>query len=305
MIEFSKDIVVPINFSEDTDNSLEEAVFLAKKLKSKIHLINVIEITDWWNTIVISKDVKDKLSKLSEEKLQNIASKYQDVDFEFSVLFGRIHKQILNYSQSVNAGLIVLCDKHRKDKENKILGSNVTHIITESEIPIITIKDKIDTDIKNIIVPIDLSDDTDTQIKSAIAFNQDCNATLHFVSVLFQSYRNKNRRIRSKAKLIEKKLKELNIKFTMNLIKKKRAYAYKDILELSENYNSDLIIIMTHKERYNFDNYIGAFAHHIINFSKVPVMSITSKAASINKESIVNQFIDPLGVFDKKQQKGV
>jgi len=302
MKDFSKNIVVPINFSEDTNNSLEEAVFLANKLNSKIHLINIIEITDWWNNLVLSKDVKSKLLSLSEEKLQNIASKYNDIEFETNVLFGRIHEQILHYSESVNAGLIVLCDKHRKDKENKILGSIVTHVITESKIPVITIKNKIDSEISNIIVPIDLSDDTDSQIKSAIAFNKDCNATLHFVSVLFQSYRNRNRRIRSKAKHLERKLNDLDIKFTMNLIKKSRAYAYKDILEFSEKNNSDLIIIMTHKEKYSFDNYIGAFAHHIINYSKAPIMTITSQAVNSESGSFVNRFIDPLGIFEENKE---
>lgn len=302
MKDFSNNIIVPINFSEDSDNSVEEAVFLANKFKSKIHLINIIEITDWWNNLVLSKDVKNKLIALSEEKLQNIAAKYQDIEIETTVLFGRIHEQILSYSESVHAGLIVLCDKHRKDKENKILGSTVTHVITESKIPVITIKNKIDTEISNIVVPIDLSDDTESQIKSAIAFNKDCDATLHFVSVLFQSYRNKNRRIRSKAKHLERKLKDMGVKFTMNLVKKSKAYAYQDILEFSENNNSDLIIIMTHKENYSFDNYIGAFAHHIINYSKAPIMTITSQAVHSKSGSVVSRFIDPLGLFEKSNE---
>jgi nucleotide-binding universal stress UspA family protein len=300
MKDFSKDIVVPVNFSENTDNSLEEAVFLAKKLKSKIHLINVIEITDWWNNLVLSKDVKEKLNQLSTENLKNLISKYDDVEFEYQVLYGRIHEQILSYSESVNAGLIVLCDKHKIDQETKILGSIVTHVITESKIPVITIKDKIDTEINNIIVPIDLSEDSETQIKSAISFNKHCNATLHFVSVLFDAYRNRNRRVRSKAKYLEHKLKEYDLKYTMNLIKKKRAYAYQDILQFSDNLDADLVFLMTHKEHYKFDNYIGAFAHRIINYSKVPVMTITSTAANSARSSFINQFIDPLGVFDTK-----
>lgn len=300
MKDFSNNIIVPINFSDDTDSSLEEAVFLAKKLNGKIHLINVIEITDWWNNLVLSKDVKEKLNQLSNENLKNLTSKYDEVEFETKVLHGRIHEQILTYSESVNAGLIVLCDKHKKDQENKILGSIVTHVITESKIPVITIKDKIDTAISNIIVPIDLSEDSETQIKSAISFNNNCEATLHFVSVLFDGYSNRNRRIKSKAKFLERKLKEYeNIKFTINLIKKRRAYAYQDILQYSEDMNADLIFIMTHKEHYKFDNYIGAFAHRIINYSKAPVMTITSRAANSKTSSFVNQFVDPLGVFKK------
>lgn len=297
MDEFKKDIIVPVNFSSESENSIEEAIFLARLLKSKIHLINIIEITDWWSNMVMSKEIKEKLSKLSLDNLKNITEKYEDIEFECEVLHGRIHEQILKYSESVSAGLIVLCDKHKEETKNKVLGSIVTHVITESKIPVITIKNKIDTEIKNIVVPVDLSDDTNDQIRSAVAFNENCNATLHFVSVLFNSYRNRNRRIRSKAKHLEKRLKQCNINYNFKLIRKSRAYAYQDIMEYSEKINADLIIIMTHKEKYNFDNYIGAFAHQIINHSKAPVLTITSNAAN-SETSIINQMVDPLGLLE-------
>ena len=68
-------------------------------------------------------------------------------------------------------------------------------------------------------------------------------------------------------------------------------------MEYSEKINADLIIIMTHKEKYNFDNYIGAFAHQIINHSKAPVLTITSNAAN-SETSIINQMVDPLGLLE-------
>ena len=302
MEEFKKDIIVPVNFSGDTESLIEEAILLSKLLKSKIHLINVIEINDWWSNMVISKDIKEKLHKLSLENLISTAKKYDNIEFETQVLYGRIHEQILKYSESVSAGLIVLCDKHKTDIKNKILGSIVTHVITESKIPVITIKNKIDTEIRNIVIPVDLSSNTEAQITSAIAFNNNCNAKLHFVSVLFDSYRNRNRRIKSKAKHLEKQLKEYNVKYSVNLIRKRKAYAYQDILEYSQNVNSDLIFIMTHKEKVNFDNYIGAFAHQIINHATVPVLTITSQATSPDTHIFINQLIDPLGVFKTTEE---
>ena len=86
MDNFKKDIVVPVNFSPDTENALEEAVFFSKKLKAKIHLINVIEITDWWNNLFLSKDLKDKLNLLSLDNLKNLAAKYPGIVFETEVL---------------------------------------------------------------------------------------------------------------------------------------------------------------------------------------------------------------------------
>ncbi len=203
----------------------------------------------------------------------------------------------MEYSESVNSELIILCDKHRDEKEDKILGSVVTHVITESKCPVITIKNKIDTEIKNIVVPVDLAEDTNRKVKAAIAFNQFANAKLHFVSVLFQGIGNRNFRTRKKVKQIEKKLKDNEVDYTFKLIKKRKTYAYQDILAYCDQVNSDLIILMTHKERYTFDNYIGAFAHRIINYSKVPIMTITSQAAKSEKSSVVNKFVDPLGIY--------
>jgi len=300
MERFKKDIIVPVNFSSDSESSLKEAIFLAKLLKSKIHLINIIEITDWWSKLVLTKETKEKITQASFENLKKIAAPHTEVEFELKVLFGRIHEQILKYSMSVDSGLIVLCDKHKEEKENKILGSTVTHVITESKCPVITIKNKIDTEISNIVVPIDLSEDTDRQILSAVAFNQYSNATLHFVSVLFPGFGTRNFRIKTKVNKLEKTLKKNKVNYTINLIKKLKPYAYKDILEYSEKVNSDLIVIMTHKEKYRFDNYIGAFAHQIINYSKVPVMTITSQAANSETSSVINWFVDPFGIFNHK-----
>jgi len=298
MESFNKDIIVPVNFSSESENSLVEAVFLAKLLKNKIHLINVIEVTDWWSKLVLTKETKEKLSRLSIENLKKTAEQHPEIEFKLEVLFGRIHEQILKYSASIDSGLIVLCDKHKEEQEDKIIGSTLTHVITESKCPVITIKNKIDTEISNIVVPIDLSEDSDRQILSAITFNKNSNATLHFISVLFPGFGTRNFRIKKKVGKLEKTLKENNINYKIKLIKKLRPYAYMDILEYSEEINSDLIVLMTHKEKYRFDNYIGAFAHRIINYSKVPVMTITSQAAKIETSSVVD-FVDPFGILKK------
>ncbi|MEE4197934.1 MAG: universal stress protein [Bacteroidales bacterium] len=292
-----KDIIVPINFTSDSENSLEEAVFLSRLLNSKIHLINIVSLGDWWNNMIITKDTREKLYQLSLENLKKTAALHPEADFEIKVLFGKVHEQILEYSESVHAELIILCDKHKEEKENKILGSIVTHVITEAKCPVITIKNKIDTDFKNIVVPVDLAEDADRQVNAALAFNHFAKAKLHFVSVLFGGAGNRNIRTRRKVKQIEKKLKKHEANYTFNLLKKRKTYAYQDILEYSNAVNSDLIIIMTHKERYSFDNYIGAFAHRIINFSLAPVMTITSQAVRSEKQSVVNKFVDPLGIF--------
>ena len=61
-----------------------------------------------------------------------------------------------------------------------------------------------------------------------------------------------------------------------------------------------MILIMTHREGYNYDNYIGAFAHHIINRSSIPVLSLTASAVDFNFREIIKTVVDPVGVFFSK-----
>lgn len=298
MKENPKNIVVPVDFAGNSENTIGEAILLSNKTNSTIHLVNVIEFNDWWNNIIINKELRDKMNEMALQNMKSITEKYSDINFETVVLFGRRHEQILKYAESIKANYIVLYDKHKDENESKVLGSTVTHIVTESKCPVITIKNKIVDQIKNIIVPVDLSDNTDLQCNSAIDFYRATNAHLHFVSVLFKGVGTRNIRIKSKAQQLKSKLKDLQIPSTISLIKKKKVYAYQDILDFAEKENADLIIIMTHKENYSFDNYIGAFAHQIINFSNAPVMTITTKAAKSDSENIINKFVDPLGLFE-------
>lgn len=299
MKEIQKNIVVPVDFSGNSENTITEAILLSKQTQSKIHLVNVIEFNDWWNNIIINKELRDRLNEMALQNIKSITEKYAGVSFETLVLFGRRHEQILRYAESINAIFIVLYDKHKDENNSKILGSTVTHIVTESKCPVITIKNKIVDQIQNIIVPIDLSDNTDLQFNSAIEFQKLNNSHLHFVSVLFKGRGISNLRIKAKAQQLKSKLKDLQVPFKVSLIKKQNTYAYQDILEFSNKENADLIIIMTHRENYSFDTYIGAFAHQIINFSEAPVMTITSTAAKSDTENIFNTFVDPLGMFEK------
>jgi hypothetical protein len=59
---------------------------------------------------------------------------------------------------------------------------------------------------------------------------------------------------------------------------------------------------MTHQEGFTHDNYIGAFAHHIMNLSKISILSITSVSKNLDFEPFFKELIDPLGVLVKKSK---
>ena len=86
----------------------------------------------------------------------------------------------------------------------------------------------------------------------------------------------------------------------MKIFEKDKRPTYQRVLDYAREIESSMILLMTHKEGYNYDNYIGAFAHHLINQSSVPVLSLTASATDFNFREIVKNVVDPVGMFFKK-----
>ena len=79
-------------------------------------------------------------------------------------------------------------------------------------------------------------------------------------------------------------------------------HTIKKNLEYAEGVDAGMILLMTHQEGYTYDNYIGAFAHHIMNLSKISILSITSVSKNLDFEPFFKELIDPLGVLVKKSK---
>jgi hypothetical protein len=113
--------------------------------------------------------------------------------------------------------------------------------------------------------------------------------------------------IKMRSSLIQKKLRKAHKTLVDNKVDadyrlyeySKDITPYKRVLEYTEEIGADIILLLTHSEGFTYDNYIGAFAHHIINESPVPVLSLTSSAASIRVEDFIKPILDPVGYLFK------
>ncbi|MGC9341282.1 MAG: hypothetical protein ACP5E3_01130, partial [Bacteroidales bacterium] len=89
----------------------------------------------------------------------------------------------------------------------------------------------------------------------------------------------KSSRIHQKITKYSRTYDENEVDYKIELLVKEEEMAYKSLLNYCKNNDIDTILIMTHKESANFDNYLGAFAQHIINEATMPVVSINNASA--------------------------
>jgi hypothetical protein len=120
--------------------------------------------------------------------------------------------------------------------------------------------------------------------------------------VLVGGIAKKQSRIYKKLKDAKDTLEMNGVECEMKLFDRSDTPPFRKVLEYAKEVDAGMILLMTHQEGYTYDNYIGAFAHHIMNLSKISVLSITSLSNSFNLSLFFKTIIDPMGVFTQKKK---
>ena len=290
-------ILVPVDFKVYSLKSVDYAKKLQKVFQDKIHLVHVIESQSWWSANYSTYELK----KTASEKLEQfIGDQCLPENTEYTVLQGKPYVEITKFAKEINSRYIVMANNYPLTTGAKMLGSTLSHVIIKAEQPVVSITDTEDILFKNMVVPLDLTESSRMQLYNSIAIALNYGTKIHLVSVLFEEQDLKSSRIIHKIEKYKKAYEENGIDYSVKLLVKEKTYAYKEILSYSEQQKADSILIMTHNESASFNNYLGAFAQHIINEASMPVISINKASAKYWESKLGAISIDPLGVYNSK-----
>ena len=139
-------ILVPIDFSEYTDEILEYATEIAKKFGSSLHLIHVIPTMDYFtpyesfiaveNVEAAQKTIEAEVRKQLEETARRIGG----VDVTGAVRTGAAFVEVTEYAESEGIDLIVMGTHGRGGIEHLLLGSVAGRVIRRAPCPVLTIR---------------------------------------------------------------------------------------------------------------------------------------------------------------------
>jgi nucleotide-binding universal stress UspA family protein len=277
-------IIVPYDFQELSDEALKQAYQLAAFVSGKILLLVVLDSELQTISSVFSKKLEESMREDVTERLQEVITKAiceSGVEIGYRVETGRIYERILAVAREEKPRFIVM---GRTSKRSTLLrfGSNTMRVVEKSACPVITIPDiKTTSEFKKIALPIDLLKQTREEVFNAISFGLFFDATIHLVSVLMGGISERKSRIYSKMKKMKDMIEENGVRCTEKLFRKGEQPIHEMIVRYVEEVNADTVMIMTQQEGLGTSNrYIGAVAHQIIDSSPVPVISLTSAAAT-------------------------
>ena len=287
--------------SEESENALEIAAYLARLYKSGITglFVNVIEYPfifyyPYYEEFVMEKaSTKDKKFRKKFRSVDEALTK-KKIKFNSRIVSGNPEDMVLSVSDKGNFDLIVMGVTGRNFIDRMVLGSTTLRVLRKSKIPVLAVKAKSkekDISIKKILVPVDLSDKLDVNLKYILEFaeNNNCHITiLSIVSgidhtdVLAPSLVNELIRGAENElnKLVDKASKNSGKRTnsTKNLrVKTRVLYSYNvpwRITDYARKNNFDLIAINSHGKSMVRRLFLGSVAEQVVRSSNCNVLII-------------------------------
>lgn len=148
MVQITK-ILIPVDFSENSQKAVNYGLFLAKTCGAKVYMMHVISqrIVDAIHELSI-KGYKGDFVEIMKEVRQDrekemralVASSAADnVSIEFILKEGRPGNEIVDTSKELNVDLIVIGHQGRSALGNLLLGSVAQHVVNHTPCPILVI----------------------------------------------------------------------------------------------------------------------------------------------------------------------
>ena len=144
MKEF-KNILFPVDLSESSEKIAPYVQAVAEKFESKIHLLFVARVLDYFASIYVSapsinameKDIMEGAEKRIDEFVDQHFSDYPGT--KATVVSGDAAEQIINYIQAEGIDLVIMGTHGRKGLDKVIFGSVADRIVKTAPIPVMVV----------------------------------------------------------------------------------------------------------------------------------------------------------------------
>ncbi len=285
-----KKILIPFDFSETAELSLEHAVFMAKLLKAEIVLLHIVETLTLPSAISHAfSGFEKKVESASNDKLKELAHQLHiDNGIEVSIIteVGNIHKKIAQTAKQSHIDLVIM-GTHGSGGNSYIIGSNTTRVVQESPCPVISVQSHAKKiGFSKIVLPIDDSAESRQKVPFAMEIAKHYNSHVIVTGIMQSGNEDYQRKFKIKVEQVEDFLNEHNIVCETKYIQgDDRA---KMTLKVIDETEADLVIIMTEQDASFTGLLMGNYASKVINNSKVPVMTV--RPAEIDPDRISVSF---------------
>lgn len=256
----SKRIIVPVDFTDASENAIKQAIIIAQKDGSSIWLVHVN----------VNKSSNKRLTDLStaEDNLEALAKNVKDegVVCRYSILDGSIFEELPAFANNGEFSIMVIGTHGIKGLKQKLLGADILKIARKISIPCIIVQENcICRNFNPIVLPVGGHENFRQLIEDTATLAAQFNSEVHLYSVIRRS-------IEESEKL------RVNIALTKKIFDE-RKISYKRVKE-----ESTIVSVGYAKQTLDYAEKIGA--------GLIAIMSVKSEEhyyfAQADKETMIN-----------------
>jgi nucleotide-binding universal stress UspA family protein len=265
--------IVPIDFSVDSLKGLEWALLFSRKLPINIQMVYVLTHGSNLQPSELEEEHKiamNQFEKLMEEHSSQLG---KDSKLKYIIKKGKVYREVVNQVNSFEKGVLSTSTHGASGFEELFIGSNALKIMAATEQPVFTIRQgPVPTDIKKIVIPIKLDQDTRQKTPMAGDIAELFGAELHVVTITS----NKNKRDLERLETYGNQV--VNFFKARNLKTVSKTLIGDSMPNLTCNYaeavDADMIAIMSGDiDKLNI--FLGSYAQQMVNKANIPLLSIT------------------------------
>jgi nucleotide-binding universal stress UspA family protein len=274
----TRHLLVPVDFSEKSEYGLQMAANLLKSAVGEVTVLNVIKGVDPIWSESFNDNERNSLIEKVRVHLENFAGKFIDFSkYKVTCIIkkGKLCDTILQTAEELNISAIVMGTSTADNIKKRIIGTNALRVVSEAKCPVITLKQEPKSEIKRIIIPLDVTKETTEKVKNAVQLAKSFNAEIFIVSAYTISDDGIIGKLESQQKIVVNYIKKHDISVSSGILKV--SDRVDGVLNYIAEKKGDIILITTHQQLEIITSFLGSFAQSIIKNSNIPVVSIVPK----------------------------
>ncbi|WP_319503235.1 universal stress protein [uncultured Draconibacterium sp.] len=273
----SNSILTHIPQNRDGERILIQALFFANALNMRIFLLDVIK-----SGPAFLHNPKSKRNQIRHQgalnKFTKFVKKSLGTDIPNNIILRIGWGKIINtlIAESERGGYdFVMIDKSKHANNEHFTPADISRYVSKSYCPVLSVnKEYPVNEIKSIVVPIDITQQTKKRLYWATFFAKRFHAKIHIVSALHINIEERKSLAYKNAEKLKKMLEKRDIECEVKILNVHNQEKHTAILNYIEEINAGMVIIRTHHESRFTGKKIGKFVSTIVHGCKKPVFTV-------------------------------
>lgn len=137
-----RQILVPVDYEEESEHALELACEIASASNASLHLLHVYQIPAdiYPYTLFVTAEIKEKIREREIERIEALSEKARAKGLAASghVARGETHEELVRIARELGVDLVVMGTRGRSGMKRMFLGSAAERMVQLAHCPVIT-----------------------------------------------------------------------------------------------------------------------------------------------------------------------